>query len=94
MSAPASSFMTKQFSMQTEEAPAGELDEVVRCSCGASSAQQSASDFSGLWLQCDRCKCWQHGPCVGHPDKAPKGKHMLQAHVQSFHIRASFLVTL
>ncbi|CAK0735069.1 hypothetical protein CVIRNUC_000523 [Coccomyxa viridis] len=60
----------------TEEAPAGELEEVVRCSCGASSAQQSASDFSGLWLQCDRCKCWQHGPCVGHPDKAPKGEYI------------------
>ena len=65
--------------MQAEEAPAGELDEVVRCSCGASSAQQSAPDFLGLWLQCDRCKCWQHGSCVGHPDKAPKGEHVLQA---------------
>jgi len=20
---------------------------------------------SGLMIQCDTCKCWQHGPCVG-----------------------------
>ena len=73
--------------MQTEEAPAGESDEVVRCSCGASSAQQSTSDFSGLWLQCDRCKCWQHGPCVGHPDKPPKGEYLLQAQVQSARVQ-------
>ena len=94
MSAPAVALASNMSATQTEEAPAGELDEVVRCSCGASSAQQSTSDFSGLWLQCDRCKCWQHGPCVGHPDKAPTGKQMLQARVQSFHIRASLLVVL
>ena len=89
MSVSAYALIVKGSMMQTEEAPAGELDEVVRCSCGASSAQQGAPDFLGLWLQCDRCKCWQHGPCVGHPDKAPKGKHLWGARV-----RASLLVAL
>lgn len=64
---------------QVEKPPARTLPgvkqepEVVRCFCGATSTGQAPEGFSGLWLQCDRCGCWQHGECVGHPSKAPEG---------------------
>ncbi|GAA5910932.1 hypothetical protein JCM5296_000551 [Sporobolomyces johnsonii] len=34
---------------------------VTRCVCGDDNEEMS----SGLMIQCDTCKCWQHGPCVG-----------------------------
>ncbi|BGP08930.1 putative histone deacetylase complex subunit cti6 [Rhodotorula toruloides] len=46
----------------------GEEDEdedgdggVTRCVCG----QDNEEMASGLMIQCDTCKCWQHGACVG-----------------------------
>ncbi|GAA5948686.1 hypothetical protein JCM3765_004974 [Sporobolomyces pararoseus] len=33
---------------------------VTRCVCGDDNEEMS----SGLMIQCDTCKCWQHGPCV------------------------------
>ncbi|GEM07992.1 transcriptional regulator Cti6 [Rhodotorula toruloides] len=34
---------------------------VTRCVCG----QDNEEMASGLMIQCDTCKCWQHGACVG-----------------------------
>ncbi|KAI5477551.1 hypothetical protein MNV49_006139 [Pseudohyphozyma bogoriensis] len=34
---------------------------VTRCVCGEDNEELSNS----LMIQCDTCKCWQHGPCVG-----------------------------
>ncbi|GAA6006521.1 uncharacterized protein JCM10292_003801 [Rhodotorula paludigena] len=34
---------------------------VTRCVCG----EDNEDLASGLMIQCDTCKCWQHGPCVG-----------------------------
>ncbi|GAA5929152.1 uncharacterized protein JCM15063_004067 [Sporobolomyces koalae] len=34
---------------------------ITRCVCGDDNEEMS----SGLMIQCDTCKCWQHGPCVG-----------------------------
>lgn len=57
-----------------------EEDEVTRCVCGyldypglPSDAAKSGlidveaqgDDLSGLFIQCDICKVWQHGGCVG-----------------------------
>ncbi|GAA5844627.1 hypothetical protein JCM9279_002862 [Rhodotorula babjevae] len=33
---------------------------VTRCVCGEDNEEMA----SGLMIQCDTCKCWQHGPCV------------------------------
>ncbi|GAA6055796.1 hypothetical protein JCM3770_004805 [Rhodotorula araucariae] len=34
---------------------------VTRCVCREDNEEMA----SGLMIQCDTCKCWQHGPCVG-----------------------------
>ncbi|KAL8283300.1 hypothetical protein RQP46_005710 [Phenoliferia psychrophenolica] len=34
---------------------------ITRCVCSEDTDEMS----SGLMIQCDMCKCWQHGPCVG-----------------------------
>ena len=56
-----------------------EEDEVTRCVCGyqeypgpPSDAMKSleGDDLSGLFIQCDICKVWQHGGCVGIMDEA------------------------
>jgi hypothetical protein len=56
-----------------------EEDEVTRCVCGyqeypgpPSDATKSleGDDLSGLFIQCDICKVWQHGGCVGIMDEA------------------------
>jgi len=56
-----------------------EEDEVTRCVCGyqeypgpPSDAAKSleGDDLSGLFIQCDVCKVWQHGGCVGIMDEA------------------------
>lgn len=56
-----------------------EEDEVTRCVCGyqeypgpPSDAAKSleGDDLSGLFIQCDICKVWQHGGCVGIMDEA------------------------
>ena len=68
--------MCSEFSVllipQVETSPAQKAEE-VRCFCGATVTCQTPDGFSGLWLQCDRCRYWQHGDCVGHPTTAPKG---------------------
>jgi hypothetical protein len=57
-----------------------EEDEVTRCVCGyleypglpsdaaksgLADAEVQGDDLSGLFIQCDICKVWQHGGCVG-----------------------------
>ncbi|KAG8625103.1 hypothetical protein KVT40_006854 [Elsinoe batatas] len=57
-------------------------DEKTRCTCGqqdypgppSTDEYKSLSEESGsLFIQCDRCKVWQHGGCVGimNDDQAP-----------------------
>lgn len=42
-----------------------EEDEVTRCVCGYQEYPGLPSDAGGLFIQCDICKVWQHGGCVG-----------------------------
>jgi hypothetical protein len=57
-----------------------EEDEVTRCVCGyleypglpsdagksgLADTELQGDDLSGLFIQCDICKVWQHGGCVG-----------------------------
>lgn len=58
-----------------------EEDEAVRCICGAEeypgrppvegsdadffAAIELTEDVTGFFVQCDVCKVWQHGACVG-----------------------------
>lgn len=58
-----------------------EEDEAVRCLCGAEdypgrppvdgpdaeyfAAIELTEDVTGFFVQCDICKVWQHGACVG-----------------------------
>lgn len=41
---------------------------------GASTPDEIADDGSGIFIQCDTCKVWQHGGCVGilDDDSAPE----------------------
>ncbi|KAF8248146.1 hypothetical protein K440DRAFT_626790 [Wilcoxina mikolae CBS 423.85] len=46
-------------------------DEITRCICGYQEYQggdDDQSDSDGLFIQCDQCKVWQHGFCVGITD--------------------------
>ena len=51
---------------------AGETeDEITRCICGYQEYQSPDDDQTendGLFIQCDGCKVWQHGFCVGIMD--------------------------
>jgi DNA mismatch repair ATPase MutL len=61
-----------------------EEDEVTRCVCGyqeypgppsdanksLNEADTQGDDLGGLFIQCDVCKVWQHGGCVGIMDEA------------------------
>ena len=43
-------------------------NEITRCICGYQDYQggeDDQSDTNGLFIQCDQCKVWQHGFCVG-----------------------------
>lgn len=58
-----------------------EEDEAVRCICGSEDypgpppadapeadyflAHELTDDVTGFFVQCDICKVWQHGACVG-----------------------------
>lgn len=59
-----------------ETASAGEEDEgETRCVCGFKEYQGGSDDgmsdaTDGLFIQCDQCKAWQHGLCVGIRDTA------------------------
>jgi hypothetical protein len=62
--------------------PIFEEDEVTRCVCGhqefpglpyddgESSPETRDDDLDGMFIQCDECKVWQHGGCVGILDEA------------------------
>ncbi|KAI5856251.1 hypothetical protein BZA05DRAFT_196648 [Tricharina praecox] len=45
-------------------------DEITRCICGFQEYQggDDETDTDGLFIQCDQCKVWQHGFCVGITD--------------------------
>ena len=43
---------------------------------GNKTVPQLRGEYTGLWVQCDECKAWLHGPCVGLK-KAPKSKRAL-----------------
>lgn len=48
--------------MQVDQDDDGDVSEgVTRCVCGQDNDELSAN----LMIECDTCKCWQHGPCVG-----------------------------
>ncbi|KAH9861436.1 hypothetical protein J1614_011182 [Plenodomus biglobosus] len=47
-----------------------EEDEVTRCLCGFQDYPGPPSDAGGLFIQCDICKVWQHGGCVGIMEEA------------------------
>jgi hypothetical protein len=58
-----------------------EEDEVTRCICGLqefpglqydidTGSPTPDDDLGGLFIQCDSCKVWQHGGCVGILDEA------------------------
>lgn len=66
-----------------DEDDAGEEDEeeITRCVCGHQDYPGPPSDggkhhdsqseeSGGLFIQCDICKVWQHGGCVGIMDEA------------------------
>lgn len=46
--------------------------ERIDCVCGA----VAEDDYVGLWLQCEMCKAWLHGSCVGCPQKPPSGDYV------------------
>jgi hypothetical protein len=64
----------------------GEEDEVTRCVCGQqeypgppearhgrgshAGLDVTGEEAGGLFIQCDVCKVWQHGGCVGIMDEA------------------------
>ncbi|KAH7063161.1 hypothetical protein B0J12DRAFT_758348 [Macrophomina phaseolina] len=62
-----------------EEVGDDEEEETTRCICGyqeypgppsddedlAVGSDLQAEDVGGLFIQCDKCKVWQHGGCVG-----------------------------
>jgi hypothetical protein len=58
-----------------------EEDEITRCICGhlgsrglqyniETGSPTPVDDLGGLFIQCDGCKVWQHGGCVGILDEA------------------------
>ncbi|GBE80614.1 predicted protein [Sparassis crispa] len=48
---------------EEEEEEAG----VTRCICEGTGADDDA-DIGEFMIQCEMCKTWQHGQCMGHPD--------------------------
>ena len=53
--------------------------ERIDCPCGAyDSDTMDEEGYVGLWLQCNECLAWQHGPCCGFPKKAPSGDFSCQ----------------
>ncbi|KAK9861981.1 hypothetical protein WJX84_009317 [Apatococcus fuscideae] len=55
------------------QAPAIDRRERIDCVCGAMGEPEEEEDFEGLWLGCNECLAWMHGPCVGFPTRAPPG---------------------
>ena len=67
--------------MATNDELQDEEDEAVRCICGAEdypgrppvegpdaeffAGIELTEDVTGFFVQCDVCKVWQHGACVG-----------------------------
>ena len=54
-----------------------EEEDHIDCVCGVTGDTPGAQLYAGLWLQCDECLSWLHGPCVGFPKRAPKGHYNL-----------------
>ncbi|SCZ90053.1 BZ3500_MvSof-1268-A1-R1_Chr9g10691 [Microbotryum saponariae] len=44
-----------------EEEEADGAEGFTRCICGEDTVEKEQE----LMIQCDTCKCWQHGPCIG-----------------------------
>ncbi|KAH8171761.1 PHD-finger domain-containing protein [Sarocladium implicatum] len=71
----------EDFDMATNDELQDEEDEAVRCICGAEdypgrppvegpdaeffAGIELTEDVTGFFVQCDVCKVWQHGACVG-----------------------------
>lgn len=71
----------EDFDMATNDELQDEEDEAVRCLCGAEdypgrppvegpdaeffAGIELTEDVTGFFVQCDICKVWQHGACVG-----------------------------
>ncbi|KAK3390130.1 hypothetical protein B0H63DRAFT_107437 [Podospora didyma] len=70
-----------------------ESEEAVRCVCGfddypgpipeddlADAANKDDDDMAGFFIQCDSCKIWQHGACIGFTSEteAPDEYHCEQ----------------
>ncbi|CAL8467045.1 g6581 [Coccomyxa elongata] len=50
--------------------------ERIDCMCLVQQDTPSdEGDYTGLWVQCDECQAWLHGPCVGLK-KAPKREYI------------------
>lgn len=64
---------------ELDEEVGDDEEETTRCICGyqeypgppsddedlAVGSDLQAEDVGGLFIQCDKCKVWQHGGCVG-----------------------------
>ncbi|GAA97346.1 uncharacterized protein L969DRAFT_87283 [Mixia osmundae IAM 14324] len=48
-------------SIYSEDEEELESEDVTRCPCGNNNGEVE----DGLMIQCELCKVWQHGPCVG-----------------------------
>ena len=62
---------------EEEEEEEQEEEEHIECVCGVTGDTPGAQLYEGLWIQCEECLSWLHGPCVGFPKRAPKGHNSL-----------------
>ncbi|SCV69978.1 BQ2448_1372 [Microbotryum intermedium] len=51
----------EDFLLDEEEEADDGAEGVTRCICGEDTVEKEQE----LMIQCDTCKCWQHGPCIG-----------------------------
>lgn len=68
------SFVENASVMMQESDAVRPKHERIDCMCLVQQETPSdEGDYTGLWVQCDECQAWLHGPCVGLK-KAPKRK--------------------